>query len=43
MLYLGYVGMTVPFCFALAALIMKYPGEKWIHITRRWTMVGCCS
>jgi cytochrome c-type biogenesis protein CcmF len=40
MLYLGYVGMTVPFCFALAALIMKYPGEKWIHITRRWTMVG---
>jgi cytochrome c-type biogenesis protein CcmF len=40
MLYLGYVGMTVPFCFALAALIMKYPGEKWIHITRRWTMIG---
>jgi cytochrome c-type biogenesis protein CcmF len=40
MLYLGYVGMTVPFAFALAALIMKYPGEKWINITRRWTMVG---
>jgi cytochrome c-type biogenesis protein CcmF len=40
MLYLGYVGMTVPFSFALAALIMRYPGEKWIHITRRWTMVG---
>src|SRR6266496_3203601 len=40
MLYLGYVGMTVPFAFALAALIMKYPGEKWIAITRRWTMVG---
>ena len=39
MLYLGYVGFTVPFAFALAALIMKYPGEKWIHITRRWTMV----
>jgi cytochrome c-type biogenesis protein CcmF len=39
MLYLGYVGMTVPFAFALGALIMKYPGEKWIHITRRWTMV----
>ncbi len=28
-----------PFAFALGALIMKYPGEKWIHITRRWTMV----
>src|SRR5213082_1501220 len=39
MLYLGYVGFTVPFAFALAALIMKYPGEKWIQITRRWTMV----
>src|SRR5258708_16756336 len=38
-LYLGYVGFTVPFAFALAALIIKYPGEKWIHITRRWTMV----
>src|ERR1700737_2826106 len=39
MLYLGYVGFPVPFAFALGALIMKYPGEKWIHVTRRWTMV----
>jgi cytochrome c-type biogenesis protein CcmF len=39
MLYLGYVGFTVPFAFALGALAMKYPGDKWIHITRRWTMV----
>jgi cytochrome c-type biogenesis protein CcmF len=39
MLYLGYVGFTVPFAFALAALIMRYPGERWIYITRRWTMV----
>ncbi|HYN15258.1 MAG TPA: heme lyase CcmF/NrfE family subunit [Terriglobales bacterium] len=39
MLYLGYVGFCIPFAFALGALIMKYPGEKWIHITRRWTMV----
>src|SRR5215467_375176 len=39
MLYLGYVGFTIFFAFALGALIMKYPGEKWIHITRRWTMV----
>ena len=39
MLYLGYVGFAIPFAFALSALIMKYPGEKWIHITRRWTMV----
>src|SRR6202166_2356483 len=39
MLYLGYVGFTVPFAFALGALAMRYPGERWIHITRRWTMV----
>jgi cytochrome c-type biogenesis protein CcmF len=40
MLYLGYVGFTVPFAFALGALAMKYPGDKWIHITRHWTMVA---
>src|ERR1700730_870546 len=39
MLYLGYVGFSVPFAFALGALMMRYPGEKWIHITRVWTMV----
>ncbi len=39
MLYLGYVGFSVPFCFALGALMMRYPGEKWIKITRGWTMV----
>jgi len=39
MLYLGYVGFSVPFAFALAALITHYPGEKWLRITRRWTMV----
>src|SRR6201986_2115571 len=40
MLYLGYVGVTIPFAFALGALIMRYPGEKWIAITRKWTMVA---
>jgi len=39
MLYLGYVGFAVPFAFALGALMMRYPGEKWIKITRGWTMV----
>ncbi len=39
MLYLGYVGFSVPFAFALGALMMRYPGEKWLDITRRWTMV----
>lgn len=39
MLYLGYVGFTVPFAFALAALITRSKGEQWIHVTRRWTMI----
>jgi cytochrome c-type biogenesis protein CcmF len=39
MLYLGYVGFSVPFAFGLGALMMRYPGEKWIRITRGWTMV----
>jgi cytochrome c-type biogenesis protein CcmF len=39
MLYLGYVGFSVPFAFALGALMMRYPGEKWIRTTRIWTMV----
>ena len=42
MLYLGYTGFTIPFAFALAALLGRYPGEKWIHVTRRWTMVAWC-
>jgi cytochrome c-type biogenesis protein CcmF len=39
MLYLGYVGFTVPFAFAIASLITKQPGDAWIHVTRRWTLV----
>jgi len=27
-------GLTIPFAFALAALLARYPGEKWIHLTR---------
>ncbi|MFQ5817694.1 MAG: heme lyase CcmF/NrfE family subunit [Terriglobia bacterium] len=40
MLYLGYVGFTIPFAFALAALITRSKGEQWIYVTRRWTMVS---
>jgi cytochrome c-type biogenesis protein CcmF len=40
-LYSGYTGFTIPFAFALAALLGRYPGEKWIHLTRRWTMIAC--
>jgi cytochrome c-type biogenesis protein CcmF len=38
-LYLGYVGFTVPFVFAMASLITKQPGEGWIHTTRRWAIL----
>ncbi|MGB8476453.1 MAG: heme lyase CcmF/NrfE family subunit [Candidatus Acidiferrum sp.] len=39
-LYAGYTGFTIPFAFALAALLARYPGEKWIHLTRKWTMIA---
>ncbi|MCU1293950.1 MAG: cytochrome c assembly protein [Bryobacterales bacterium] len=38
-LYLGYVGFTVPFAFAMASLVTRQPGEAWIHTTRRWAIV----
>jgi cytochrome c-type biogenesis protein CcmF len=40
MLYLGFVGFTIPFAFAFSALLTRSKGEQWIHITRRWTMIA---
>jgi cytochrome c-type biogenesis protein CcmF len=37
-LYLGYVGMTVPFAFAIAALITGRVGERWLSETRRFAL-----
>ncbi len=37
-LYLGFVGFTVPFAFAIAALITGRLGEGWLIETRRWTL-----
>jgi cytochrome c-type biogenesis protein CcmF len=39
-LYLGFTGFTVPFAFALAALITGRTGDEWITITRRWTIIA---
>ncbi len=39
-LYLGFTGFTVPFAFAMAALITGRTGDRWITITRRWTIVA---
>src|SRR3546814_7151996 len=40
MLYLGYVGFTVPFAFAIAALATGRLGEGWLIETRRATLVA---
>ena len=40
MLYLGYVGFTIPFAFAMAALITGRFGEGWLADTRRTTLVA---
>ena len=40
MLYLGYVGFTIPFSFAIAALITGRFGEGWLADTRRTTLVA---
>lgn len=39
-LYLGYVGMTVPFAFAMGALITGRVGEGWLVETRRWALIS---
>ena len=38
-LYLGFVGMTVPFAFAVAALVTGQLGNTWIKMIRKWTLV----
>jgi cytochrome c-type biogenesis protein CcmF len=38
MLYLGYVGLAIPFAFAMGALLSGRTDERWIVATRRWTL-----
>ena len=40
LLYLGYVGLAVPFAFAMGALLARRTDERWIISTRRWTLVA---
>ncbi|HEX9380361.1 MAG TPA: heme lyase CcmF/NrfE family subunit [Gaiellaceae bacterium] len=40
MLYLGYVGLTIPFAFAMGALLSRRTDERWIVVTRRWTLAA---
>ncbi|MCA9484640.1 MAG: heme lyase CcmF/NrfE family subunit [Nitrospina sp.] len=39
-LYLGYVGFTVPFAFAVAALLTRNLDDGWIRMTRKWTLIS---
>jgi cytochrome c-type biogenesis protein CcmF len=38
-LYLGFTGLTVPYAFAMAALITRRLDSEWIKLTRRWTLI----
>jgi cytochrome c-type biogenesis protein CcmF len=40
LLYLGFVGLTIPFAFAMAALASRQTDERWIVATRRWTLAS---
>ena len=40
LLYLGYVGLTVPWAFGMGALLARRADEAWIIATRRWTLVA---
>lgn len=39
-LYLGYVGMAVPFAYAMSALAIGLPGAEWLRRSKRWTSVA---
>ncbi|MEO8192832.1 MAG: heme lyase CcmF/NrfE family subunit [Gemmatimonadales bacterium] len=39
-LYLGYVGTTIPFAFAIAALITRRLDAEWLSAIRRWTLIS---
>jgi cytochrome c-type biogenesis protein CcmF len=39
-LYTGFVGMTIPYAFCIAALITGHLDDSWLRAVRRWTMVG---
>jgi cytochrome c-type biogenesis protein CcmF len=40
MLYLGYVSITIPFAFAVAALLTRQLDATWIHAIRKWTLLS---
>ena len=39
-MYLGFVGLTVPFAFGIAALVTGHLDDSWLRAVRRWTMIA---
>ena len=39
-LYIGFVAMTIPYAFGIAALVTGHLDDSWLRAVRRWTMVG---
>src|SRR5262245_731228 len=39
MMYLGFVGLTIPYAFGMSALITGYLDDSWLRAVRRWTMI----
>ena len=39
-MYLGFVGLTIPYAFGMAALITGYLDDSWLRAVRRWTMIS---
>jgi cytochrome c-type biogenesis protein CcmF len=39
-LYIGFVGMTIPYAFGMAALVTGYLDDSWLRAVRRWTLIS---
>ena len=39
-MYIGFVSMTIPFAFGIAALVTGHLDDAWLRAVRRWTMIG---
>ncbi len=40
LLYLGYISITIPFAFAVAALLSRRLDTDWVHAIRKWTLLS---
>ena len=40
MLYMGYVGFSIPFALVLTALLTRWPAEDWLPVVRRWALAA---